>query len=222
MLARHPAIVGVAEQPILRVLARRVEQLSGERRPYPDGLASLPPEAAAELRREYWRAVDRAGGISEGTRLLDRLALNIVYLPLVRRVFPEAKVLVALRDPRDVVLSCFMQIYRPTDSVANFNDIESAARLYEEAMELWFALREHAGLDCLECHYEDVIGDPRAALTRVVAHLGVGWDECVLDSGAEEPLHGRAIGRWRRYRDELVPVLPRLARFVAALGYPPN
>jgi hypothetical protein len=35
------------------------------------------------------------------------MPLNAVFLPLIAKLFPRAKIIFALRDPRDVVLSCF-------------------------------------------------------------------------------------------------------------------
>ena len=44
-----------------------------------------------------------------GRVLIDKNPELTLLLPLVARVFPEMKVVFALRDPRDVVISCFTQ-----------------------------------------------------------------------------------------------------------------
>jgi len=149
-------------------------------------------------------------------------------------VFPEATILVALRDPRDVVLSCFMQSFLPNDAMANFDDLAGAARLYALVMGLWRRYRSLAGLRYLEYRYEDLIADPQATLRRVVEFLELPWDEGLLQyaerarsrlvktpsyAAVAQPLNERAIGRWRRYREQLQGVTELLAPVVAAFGY---
>ncbi|WP_424315559.1 sulfotransferase, partial [Haloferula sp.] len=41
------------------------------------------------------------------------MALNSIEIGLIACLFPEARIIFALRDPRDVCLSCFQQTFRP-------------------------------------------------------------------------------------------------------------
>jgi hypothetical protein len=83
--------------------------------------------------------------------------------------------------------------------------------------------------------YEDLVIDPESQLRRLFSFLDVEWDERVTDhqtaaaarrfiasaSYAQviEPLHDRSIGRWKRYRAQLAPVLPILLPWAERLGY---
>jgi hypothetical protein len=143
-------------------------------------------------------------------------------------------VLVALRDPRDACLSCFMQRFQFSDAMANFLDLESTATAYEAVMALWLHYREALSAPWREYRYEDLVADFRGTLEGVLAFIGLAWHDDVLAYGerAKEQvittpsyrqvtraIDPRAAGRWRRYRDELAPVLPRLRPLVRALGY---
>ncbi len=72
-----------------------------------DRLATLSGSALEPWRQAYWRRVAEAGAAAAKPVFIDKLPLNLVFLPLIAKLFPEAKILLALRDPRDVVLSCF-------------------------------------------------------------------------------------------------------------------
>jgi tetratricopeptide (TPR) repeat protein len=236
MLAGHPALCVAEELPVLAESYRQVDRHSASGRPYPEGLLDLPDAAIPQLRAAYWEAVARRLGQQPGgRRFVDKLPLNIVHLGFVRRLFPEASVLVALRDPRDVVLSCFMQSFLVNDAMANFAELGNAARLYAAVMDLWCRYREHAGLRYLEYRYEDLVAEPRATLERVAAFLGLSWDEALLDyadrtrgrfvktpsyAAVAQPLSDRAIGRWRRYSEQLRPVTDLLSPFAVRFGYP--
>lgn len=236
ILAGHPDIVTAEEQPFLSSLRGNAVRLSAARSPYPACLDDLSPAAILELRWAYWASVERyAGAIGQGRRFLDKLPLNIVHLVLARRIFPDARVLVALRDPRDVVLSCFMQAFQPNDAMANFLSLEGAAGLYGEVMNLWLMSRSRLELGYREYRYEDLVASPQATVRGIVEFLDLEWRDSLLEHGARagdrlvrtpsydavtRPLNDRAIGRWRRYNEYLKPIAPVLVPFVTAFGYP--
>ena len=56
--------------------------------------------------------------------LLDKNPSPTASLHLWLRLFPDSKVLIALRDPRDVLISCFFQNLALTPTNANFLTLE--------------------------------------------------------------------------------------------------
>lgn len=235
MLAAHPRLVTTDEQPFLPDLFADWPALTGGA--YPHGLAALEAPVLETLRDRYRGSLrDHFGDALAGRRPVDKLPLNLLHLGLVRRLFPSAPVIVALRDPRDVVLSCLMQQFAPNAAMAPFFALDSAARFYGAAMDLWLAWRETLDPPALESRYEDVVADVEAAARRLIAHIGEDWSPDVLDYAAAAktraittpsyrdvagPIHTRARGRWRRYEKQLAPALGILDPYVRAFGYPP-
>ena len=74
-----------------------------------------------------------------GRRLLiDKNPSLTFMIPILVRVFPEIKLLVALRDPRDVVLSCFMLPLVPLNQTAvAYLSLESTVEEYTALMGVW-------------------------------------------------------------------------------------
>ena len=232
ILAAHTAVRTAEELPLLSALHQHVATFSASGAPYPEGLADLSGAGIEALRAAYWKAAEAAVGVAEGKRLVDKLPLAIVHLGLVHRLFPQASILVALRDPRDVVLSCFMQAFEANEAMVHFNDLGAAASLYAEVMGLWLELREGAGLNALAFRYESLVADPEATVRAICEHLGLAYTDALLRyhqrrrsvatpsyRDVAEPVYSRAVGRWRNYRAHLKDVAPTLAPFVAALGY---
>ena len=60
-------------------------------------------------------------------------------------MFPDLKVIIALRDPRDVIISCFFQNLRLNATNANFLSLERTARHYADLMDVWLRMRELGG-----------------------------------------------------------------------------
>ena len=235
ILAAHPGLVTTGENsPLERVRETMRKECPGGQG-YPECLDSLTPADILDRRRAFWRhAAASLDAAADGRCLVDKLPLNLIHLGMVNRLFPDAKVIVALRDPRDVCLSCFFQNFRPTAAMVNFQSIEDAAALYAQAMDLWLHYRGHMTMAWMEYRYEDLVADMRGTAGRVLEFLGLEWSDDILayreaarsrtistpsyrDVG--EGLYGRAVGRWRRDEDQLAPVLPVLGPYVEAFGY---
>jgi tetratricopeptide (TPR) repeat protein len=231
VLQAHPGVVTTEEESPLTPLRRQLS-LGGA---YPEGLASLTADDIDQATRLFWSNAEKAVGPLDGRVLVDKLPLNIVDLGLANIVFPQSCVLVALRDPRDVCLSCFMQYFLLNDAMVNFLDLRQTSRTYAAVMALWLHYRDVLTLPYSEYRYEDFVEDFDGVVRQVLDFIGVGWHEEVaryreksLGRAINTPsyrdvtgaLYRRAAGRWRSYRQELAPVLEELAPFAAAFGYP--
>ncbi|HEV7928338.1 MAG TPA: sulfotransferase [Verrucomicrobiae bacterium] len=198
-------------------------------------LHALPAARRDALRRRYFRSLFReVDGEPDAEVLLDKNPTPTASLHLWLRVFPESKILIALRDPRDVVISCFFQNLTLTPLNVNFLSLDRTVKHYADLMDTWLRLRELGGFEWLETRYEDVVGGLEAEGRRVTQFLGLSWhaDQASYNEAAPrkivysptygevaKPVHDRAVGRWRNYATALEPFLPRLATYARAFGY---
>jgi hypothetical protein len=213
--------------PLIRELPEGTSMLAA--------LDAAPPDLLRRARDNYFRCAERLlGAPLRGRLLVDKNPALNALIPMVVRVFPEARFLVALRDPRDVVLSCFLQPLALTPVSSAFLSLEETVRQYTSSMGFWLALRPHMDDRWLEVRYEELVADLPAVARRALGFLGVDFDERVLrfhehartrrvksPSYAEvvKPVYRSAVGRWRRYEKHLEPHLGELERFVRAFGY---
>ena len=166
--------------------------------------------------------------------LIDKNPALNVLIPAVVRIFPEAKFLVALRDPRDVCLSCFMQLLPLNPVSSAYLTLEGTVTQYASVMGFWRAMLPRMRNPSIEVRYEELVTDLPSAARRVLDFLGVSWDATVLryDEHARakqvrspsyadvaKPLFKSAIGRWRNYQKFLEPFQEKLAPFIKAYGY---
>jgi len=230
-LAAHPEIVTTEERSPLTPAVRHLIGGCG-----PPAARVAPSEnQLAEVRARFREAAAAIVGPLEGRLLVDKLPLNLVDLGYANLLFPEARALVALRDPRDACVSCFMQRFQLNDSMINFTTLERTVETYAAVMGLWLAYRDSLSLAWREFRYEDLVEDFEGMLKDLLAFLGLAWDERVARfrertaGGAvatpsyrqvTREIYRDSIGRWRAYREALAPHLPRLAPFVDAFGYP--
>jgi tetratricopeptide (TPR) repeat protein len=233
VLATHPGLVAWDERESLVEAVRDfMTNPAGLER-----LANADEHQLADYRADYWRRVAETGANVAGKVALDKLPLNTMKLPLIARLFPEAKILFALRDPRDVVLSCFRQRFRMNASMYEFLTLDGAARFYDGVMRLAGLYRAKLDLDVHEHRYEDLIEDFDGQTRAICGFLGLPWRAemrefaaTLEDRSTATPssiqvargLYREGVGQWRRFREDLEPVLPILGPWVERFGYPPK
>lgn len=200
-----------------------------------DGLNSLGTASRSRMRHRYFRSLMRE--VEEApveSVFLDKNPSTTSTLPLWLRMFSHSKVVIPLRDPRDVVISCYFQNLGLTASNVNFLTIEGAVAHYADLMGVWLRMRDLGGFDWIETRYENMVGDIVAEGKRVTQFLGLEWlpeQERFRESAAKKhitsptyndvikPVHRNSVGRWVKYAGLLEPVMSQLKPYCRALGY---
>ncbi len=203
-----------------------------------DGMARFAALGAgdlARLRDTYWCRVAEAGIAADRPVFVDKMPLNAVHLGVIARLFPDAKVLFALRDPRDVVLSCFRRRLVMTAHMYELSTLAGAAAFYDAVMALAEIYRERLALPVLDLKHEAMIADFDGETRRVCDFLGLAWHDAMRNFAADAKtrdvktpsamqmvrgLNQDGAGQWRRFAAQMAPVLPVLKPWVARFGYP--
>jgi tetratricopeptide (TPR) repeat protein len=233
LLDAHPGLASFDEQPFLQRLVSTINQGSPG---YPQALTSLDEASCRQLRRDYFAEVQRVLPDLDGRCAVDKNPLNLVRLPLVATLFPQARVLLALRHPCDVVLSCYMQNFRSPAFSITFETLASTARMYARVMAHFHGYAHRLGLPLQVVRYEDLVADVASAGKRLFGFLDLPWSDDLIafterarakgaistPSYAQvvQPVNQRAVGRWQRYQRwfEGEP-LDTLGPWIEQLGY---
>jgi tetratricopeptide (TPR) repeat protein len=205
----------------------------------------VPAVVRQKARARYWQQTEAIFDEPIGERmLLDKNPGMMILLPVILWAFPEMKMLVALRDPRDVVLSCFMQKVPLTPISSNWLTLAGAADYYARTMNTWLLTRSLLSSSppgggateaaWLEFRYEDVVSDLEREARRILEFLGLAWDEKVLKfyeharekivrsptyKDVTQPVYHKSVGRWKHYARHFEPVLETLEPFIKEFGY---
>lgn len=230
ILASAPGVAASEESPTLRETDR--EFLDPPNKLV--GLTSLDAAGLLPWREAYWQRV-RAGGIVPDTQtFVDMDPLKGSRLPMIARLFPQAKIVVMRRDPRDVVLSCFRTSFAPTAAAYQFTTLEGVARHYDALMRLQRDCLAALPLAAHELRYEALVGDFDATTRDLCRFIEIDWSDDlrqfdrtakrrgVSTASQTQVRRGLYDGRaqWRRYEAELAPVIPILQPWIDAFEYP--
>jgi tetratricopeptide (TPR) repeat protein len=231
ILRSHPAIDVAEEKPGIAALEIHLQETRGWSI---DQFARLDDHDVQGLQQLYWQCMAPFWDSSHPV-LIDKLPLHICAVPLIQAVFPDATFLLAIRNPRDTVLSCVQQTFAANDAMLHLRSLPEAARFYDQVMAAWLHMQRQLDPAVQVIRYEDLIADLPATIQPVLDRLNLPWDERLLafqrtardrdlintPSAAQvvQPLYSSAINKWRRYRHHLEPCDRFLAAWLDHWGY---
>ncbi|HEY2071782.1 MAG TPA: sulfotransferase [Rhizomicrobium sp.] len=230
ILASHPGVATLEERDMLGEAAKTFLSNAAGR----DSLATLDAGSIADWRARYWSRVREHGAVVAGKVFVDKYPLTTLKLPVVAKLFPRARILFALRDPRDVVLSCYRRSFSMNTSMFEFLDLTRAAKFYDAAMTLAQIYRAHLDLDWRELRHESLIADFETEARGLCDFLGVPWNAEMADFATHaksrtirtpssiqvvKGLNREGMAQWKHYEAEMKPVMAVLEKWVEGFGY---
>jgi tetratricopeptide (TPR) repeat protein len=232
MLDAHPRHVAMDEQLTLQHCIQRMQSMGFS---YPRQLAELGDADVQRIRDAYWEEAARVVDVPRGMTLVDKNPLNLLRLPMIARIFPSAKIILALRHPCDVMLSCYMQNFRSPAFMTLCSSLERLARSYAHSMESWIHHQRLLQPDLLVLRYEDTVSRFGEQARRIADFLGIEDAGLLEDFSSNaagkpyistpsyaqvvEPVNARAVARWHAYREYFEPVFPIVRPIAEHWGY---
>lgn len=235
ILASLPGVAASEEWPTFADADQRY--LMGDAKAVAAGLrdfAALKATGRKEARDAYWRRVREAGARPQSAAFVDMDPLKATRLPFIARLFPDARVLIMRRDPRDVVWSCFKTMFAMNSNTLEYTTLERAARHYDAMMRLTDLALTKLPVAAREVRYRELIRDFDRTTQEVCAFAGLQWtpdvrrfDRTATTRGVGTASAGQVrkglydgAGQWRPYERWLEPVMPILEPWIERFGDP--
>lgn len=212
IITSHSQVFSAGELKQFGTCVRRLSNYSESKR----YSAKLPRQAAEIDARKLGKAYMTTTAIMRGSlpRFVDKLPPNYLYLPLILKALPNAKIVHLRRNPMDACFSSFKQLF--ADAYQHSYDQAEMARhhaRYYHLMTLW---RERFKGRFFDIAYEDTARDVEPNARALIEFLDLPWKDACLDFHKQDaavttasavqvrqPAHTRSIGRWRRYEKQL-------------------
>jgi Flp pilus assembly protein TadD len=227
ILMSHPSIEVLEEEPTLRTAFQIFSDY--------EGMPEAPDEQIQAARNAYFDTVRELTPLKPGNLLVDKNPLAMNALPFIRRLFPDAKIILAVRHPLDVVLSCYVTNFKLNDGMANFVNLENGADLYDISFTYLDRVQQFMPTPMHTVVYENIVEDRDRELRGLFDFLGLDWHDAVLDhqttalkrgriktasySQVAEPIYKRSAGRWQNFRKHVEPIIPILKPWIDKFGY---
>ena len=219
IITSHSQVYSAGE---LRQFGTCVRRLADYREPKRNS-AKLATLAAGidclKLGKAYMKTSEKMRGSLP--RFVDKLPPNYLYLPLILKALPNAKIVHLTRDPMDACFASFKQLF--ADAYPHSYDQQEMARHHARYYRLMAVWRERYGDRFFDIAYEDAASDLEPNARALIKYLDLPWEDACLRFHKQkaavttasavqvrEPAHTRSIGRWRRYEAQLEPMRLRL------------
>ena len=222
ILASHSQVASAGESQNFGVLLKRA---AGTPSPRVLDVETIARSMSVDLPAVGRAYVERTRPDGDRPRFVDKMPLNFFYLGHLARALPGARMVVVRRHPLDTCLSNFRQLFALGMSYYDYaHDLLDTGRYYlafDRLVAHWQRVlpgRIH------ELAYEQLVADAPGETARLLRYCGLDWEDACLAFErnpaavatasavqVREPMHARAVGRWRCYERELQPLVRLLA-----------
>ena len=184
---------------------------------FPGTLAGYSTDEYLQLGRRY---VERIRELApNATHVVDKLPDNFQHIGLIHLMFPNARIVHSMRDPMDSCFSCYSRLFIANNLGYSY-DLGATGRYwvsYIELMRHWHAVLPAGRV--LDVSYEAMVGDLENQARRLVAYLGLPWDDRCLGfhqnrrivktasvAQVRKPIYKTSVARWKAYERHLGPL----------------
>ena len=151
-------------------------------------------------------------------RITDKMPGNFHYLGLICRAMPGARVIHSMRNPMDSCISNYTRLFNDTMEFAY--DLQELGRYYNryiESMRYWDRVLPEEMV--LHMPYEAMVSDVETEARRLIAHVGLAWDDACLKfyenrrpvrtasvAQVRRPIYKTSVARWVPFGDMVNPL----------------
>jgi tetratricopeptide (TPR) repeat protein len=220
ILISHPNIRGIGERDFFEqavLMGSRESNVATEAR------QAYSAEQLNKIAERYTKTTESYLGPTTGvTRIVDKFLANSLYLDVIPRALPNAKIVVLFRDKRDLALSCYSKRFSSGHPYA-YDLAELGRYLSAHDQLLDAACRHLPETIIMRIQYEEMVEHPEQVVRRLLDFLGVGWHPQCLEfhtmqrivttasaQQVRQPINRQGVGRWRQYERHLEPLLKAL------------
>ncbi len=215
VLSTLPGIHGAGEITLLAETLQSAGNDIGEGAfRFPETLGNWSGENLQRLGRRYIEGIRAL--TPQATHVVDKLPANFTHIGLIHLMLPNARIVHAMRDPMDSCFSCYSRLFSGGNLGFTY-DLGTVGRYwvrYHELMQHWRDVLPPGRI--LDVSYETMVSDFENQARRVVAYLGLPWDDRALGfhdsqrvvktasvAQVRRPIYRTSVARWKPYERHL-------------------
>ncbi len=210
----HPLASGVGELNTIETFARHLSSEYDSEKPAPDCFGNYQQRDWKRIANAYEREIKRLAHRNV-ERIVNKALGNNKLVGLLAQLYPKTRIIHAVRDPRDVAISCYMGGFN--------NRLHPWTTQLDWACEAWkqsYRMMQHwidaLDVPILEVQYEQLVANPGEEFQRIIDFLGLEWDEACTKfheskrtvrtlsyDQVNRPLYTTSSGRHRNYLKQI-------------------
>ena len=177
------------------------------------GVQDIKSGTLLKVRNSYLNEIKN---ISANKQIVtDKMPQNFLYIGLILKALPEAKIIHVKRDPAATCWSNFKHYFSQKGLGYSYtlNDTVAFFKLYKDLMKFW---DQHYGSKIYHLDYDRLTIDQEIETKKLIDHLEIGWeDACLLPQDnkrsvrtasqqqVREKVYGGSSQAWRKFEPYL-------------------
>ncbi|SFC29711.1 tetratricopeptide repeat-containing sulfotransferase family protein [Pseudoalteromonas denitrificans] len=213
IIASHTEVESTDELQYIERIALELEMSGG----YTKQINELDESKKLQLSTQYKIQIQQYFNQYQAITI-DKNPNNYLHIGLIKKLFPNAKIINVIRNPLDNALSVFKQyFYNGHDYSYSIKNIIHYWQGYIVLMLHWKKL---FGSEIMHLSYEQLTQEPEAEIRRILKYCELGFepqcltfynsDRIVLTpsvSQVKQPINNRSVGSWKKYQNQMSPFI---------------
>lgn len=215
ILCSHSQVQSLGETQFLQMVIRRESGVHSIEPITPEMISAAAGKDIDQIGQGYLDAV--AYRLGERPLFIDKLPYNFLFLGFVAKAWPQARIVHVARHPMDSCFAMYKQVFTWAYKFSySLDHLASYYIAYRRLLDHW---RATLGDRLVEVEYETLVREPEAETRRLLAELGLDFEEACLhfernrsasttasSVQVREKIHDRSVGRWRHFGAQLEPL----------------
>ncbi len=150
--------------------------------------------------------------------VIDKYPLNLIELGFIKTIFPNSKIILAIRHPLDCIISCVLTAFKMNDAMVNFENIQTTSFFYSQCFDLLFKYFHYYEINYYQIKYEDVVMNFKDEIGKLLNFLNLHFEESINDfqstamqrekintpsyDQVTQPIYSSSINRYKNF-DEI-------------------
>ena len=204
ILSGHSELAAAGETNLIK---QNIQQFFS---PFPQSLHSSSSENFDAAAQQYLSYIAKA--FPGKNRFIDKQPDNVLYLGLIKKMFPRAKIICTDRNPLDICLSVYFQ--QLSEALPYATELEDIGHYYTQFKKLVGHWQEVFGPDdFLLFDYDQLVESPETMTRALLDFCELEWDANCLEFYKQanaiktasiwqvrQPLYSSSSGRWKNYQ----------------------
>ena len=177
-------------------------------------LINITQKEKDNIRNDYFKKIIESEEDKKKI-IIDKLPLSMIELGFIKCIFPKSKVILAMRHPCDVIISCFFSSFKINDAMVNFLKWKDTLTFYDKVLDLFEFYEGQLDLNYFIIKYENVVNDFSVQIKNLINFLGLEYEKKLEEfyitakkrtkistpsyRQVINPLYTSSIDRWKNY-----------------------
>ncbi len=195
IITSHSEVFGCGELPILSNIIKNNFIINENSIVNDLNKIKQDTDLVISLRKKY---IDFIKNFEQSEKLItDKAPLNFRWIGFIKILFPNAKIIHCLRDPKNNCLSMFKNLF---EGGLNFTyDQEDLVKYYKYYLELMNFWKSKYSMNILDVKYENLISNNEIEIKKIIKFCNLNWEEnCLTFYNNKTPIKTMSTAQARK------------------------